>query len=108
METMPPKFKNDSGDLIVLRPLAFCKESEIEVYADYSKFPIIPCNLCGSQENLQRKKVKEMIADWETTFPDRNSIMMNALQNVYPSHLLDRNIYDFDALESRIGEDLFV
>src|SRR5690606_18580472 len=104
METMPPKFKNDSGDLIVLRPLAFCNESDIEVYANAMKFPIIPCNLCGSQENLQRKKVKQMIAHWETEFPDRSTIMMHALQNVYPSHLLDRNMYDFDVLESKIEE----
>jgi len=98
METMPPKFKNDAGDLIVLRPLAFCKESDIELYSEHMQFPIIPCNLCGSQENLQRKKIKQMITDWESDFPNRSSIMMNALQNVYPSHLLDRKIYDFNAL----------
>ncbi|WP_298879980.1 tRNA 2-thiocytidine(32) synthetase TtcA [uncultured Polaribacter sp.] len=100
METMPPKFKNDAGELIVLRPLAFCKESDIEIYADFMKFPIIPCNLCGSQENLQRKKVKQMINDWETEFPNRNAIMMNALQNVFPSHLLDKNLYNFEKLNS--------
>lgn len=105
IEAMPPKFKNDSGDLIVLRPLAFCNESDIELYANAMQFPIIPCNLCGSQENLQRKKVKQMIADWETEFPDRNSIMMRALQNVYPSHLLDRNLYDFSTLENKISEN---
>ncbi|UAM98076.1 tRNA 2-thiocytidine(32) synthetase TtcA [Polaribacter litorisediminis] len=104
IETMPPKFKNDAGDLTVLRPLAFCKEEDIEVYSNYLNFPIIPCNLCGSQENLQRKKVKQMIADWETDFPNRNAIMMNALQNVYPSHLLDKNLYDFKNLESKISE----
>lgn len=104
METMPPKFKNDAGDLIVLRPLAFCNESDIQAYANAMNFPIIPCNLCGSQENLQRKKVKQMIADWETEFPDRSTIMMHALQNVYPSHLLDRNLYDFNILESKIAE----
>ncbi|WP_343329947.1 tRNA 2-thiocytidine(32) synthetase TtcA [Polaribacter staleyi] len=104
METMPPKFKNDAGDLIVLRPLAFCKESDIEAYADFMDFPIIPCNLCGSQENLQRKKVKQMITDWETEFPNRNAIMMNALQNVFPSHLLDQKLYDFDNLEPKIPE----
>ncbi len=98
METMPPKFKNDAGDLIILRPLAFCKEKDIEAYSDHMKFPIIPCNLCGSQENLQRKKVKQMIDAWEADFPNRSSIMMNALQNVSPSHLLDRKLYDFDAL----------
>ncbi|WP_194768018.1 tRNA 2-thiocytidine(32) synthetase TtcA [Tamlana sp. I1] len=99
LESMPPKFKNDAGDLIVLRPLALCKESDIEVYAQHMDFPIIPCNLCGSQENLQRKKVKEMISQWENEFPDRSSVMLNALQNVSPSHLLDKNIYDFDVLE---------
>ncbi len=104
METMPPKFRNDAGDIIVLRPLAFCNESDIEAYADFMDFPIIPCNLCGSQENLQRKKVKQMITDWETEFPNRNAIMMNALQNVFPSHLLDKNLYDFENLESKILE----
>lgn len=105
METMPPKFKNDAGDLVVLRPLAFCKESDIETYSNHKNFPIIPCNLCGSQENLQRKKVKQMIQDWENDFPDRESIMFKALQNVYPSHLLDNKIYDFDSLESKIKTD---
>ena len=108
LETMPPKFKNDAGNLIVLRPLAFCKESDIEIYAKHMNFPIIPCNLCGSQENLQRKKVKQMIADWEADFPNRNSIMMNALQNVFPSHLLDKDLYDFENLEPKISETLLV
>ncbi|WP_334058089.1 tRNA 2-thiocytidine(32) synthetase TtcA [Polaribacter sp. P097] len=102
LETMPPKFKNDAGDLVVLRPLAFCNESDIEEFSNYKNYPIIPCNLCGSQENLQRKKVKEMIAHWEKEFPDRNAIMMNALQNVFPSHLLDTNLYDFENLESKV------
>ena len=104
METMPPKFKNDTGDLVVLRPLALCKESDIEEYSEFMSFPIIPCNLCGSQENLQRKKVKQMIIDWESDFPNRNSIMMNALQNVSPSHLLDKDLYDFDNLEDKVLE----
>ncbi|WP_236545430.1 tRNA 2-thiocytidine biosynthesis protein TtcA [Tenacibaculum maritimum] len=69
-------------------------------------FPIIPCNLCGSQENLQRKKVKQMMSNWETEFPNRNAIMMNALQNVFPSHLLDHNLYDFKNLEGTIKEPL--
>lgn len=105
LETMPPKFKNDAGDLVILRPLAFCKESDIEQYSDIMNFPIIPCNLCGSQENLQRKKVKQMISDWESDFPNRNAIMMNALQNVFPSHLLDKNLYDFENLNDRITEN---
>ncbi|WP_439128881.1 tRNA 2-thiocytidine(32) synthetase TtcA [Polaribacter sp.] len=105
LETMPPKFVNDQGDLVVLRPLALCKESDIETYATAMGFPIIPCNLCGSQENLQRKKVKEMIANWEQDFPNRSAVMLNALQNVYPSHLLDNNLYDFTNLESKILEN---
>ena len=108
METMPPKFKNDAGDLEVLRPLSFCKESDIEVYANFMNFPIIPCNLCRSRETLQRKKVKQMINDWETEFPNRNAIMMNALQNVFPSHLLDTNLYDFKNLQTKITEDSLV
>ncbi|MGB0892217.1 MAG: tRNA 2-thiocytidine(32) synthetase TtcA [Flavobacteriaceae bacterium] len=108
IETMPPKFKNDAGDLVILRPLSFCKESDIETYSNHMEFPIIPCNLCGSQENLQRKKVKQMIAGWEIDFPDRSSIMMKALQNVYPSHLLDHSIYDFKNLQSKITEDVLV
>ena len=104
LETMPPKFKNDAGDLVVLRPLAFCKENDIKVYSNFKNFPIIPCNLCGSQENLQRKKVKQMITDWEGDFPNRNSIMMNALQNVFPSHLLDKSLYDFENLEDKVSE----
>jgi tRNA 2-thiocytidine biosynthesis protein TtcA len=106
LETMPPKFKNDAGDLIVLRPLALCNENDIEAYANFMNFPIIPCNLCGSQENLQRNNVKQMIADWETEFPNRNAIMMNALQNVFPSHLLDKNLYNFENLESKVSEDV--
>jgi len=104
IETMPPKFINDAGELVILRPLALCKESDIEEFSKHKQYPIIPCNLCGSQENLQRKKVKQMISDWEADFPDRSSIMMNALQNVYPSHLLDRKLYDFNSLESLIPE----
>ncbi|MFV9550599.1 tRNA 2-thiocytidine(32) synthetase TtcA [Algibacter sp. PT7-4] len=99
LETMPPKFKNDAGNLIVLRPLALCKESDIETYSKHMNFPIIPCNLCGSQENLQRKKVKQMIANWEADFPDRSSVMMNALQNISPSHLLDQKLFNFNTLE---------
>ena len=102
LETMPPKFKNDAGDLVVIRPLAFCKESDIEVYSTVMEFPIIPCNLCGSQENLQRKKVKQMMKNWEQDFSDRDSIMFTALQNVFPSHLLDEKIYDFKHLKTRV------
>jgi tRNA 2-thiocytidine biosynthesis protein TtcA len=103
IETMPPKFQNDAKDLEIIRPLSYCKETDIASYSKEMNFPIIPCNLCGSQENLQRKKVKQMISDWELDFPDRSSIMMNALSNVYPSHLLDKNLYNFGELK---GKDL--
>jgi tRNA 2-thiocytidine biosynthesis protein TtcA len=108
LETMPPKFKNDAGDLVILRPLAFCNESDIEEFSNYRNYPIIPCNLCGSQENLQRKKVKEMISNWEQEFPNRNAIMMNALQNVSPSHLLDTELYDFNSLENKQNETTLI
>ena len=108
LETMPPKFKNDAGDLVILRPLAFCNESDIEEFSNYRNYPIIPCNLCGSQENLQRKKVKEMISNWEQEFPNRNAIMMNALQNVSPSHLLDTELYDFNNLENEQKETTLI
>ncbi|WP_298765206.1 tRNA 2-thiocytidine(32) synthetase TtcA [uncultured Polaribacter sp.] len=104
LETMPPKFLNDAGDLEVLRPLSFCKESDIENYSADQKFPIIPCNLCGSQENLQRKKVKQMITSWEAERPNTTAVMMNALQNVFPSHLLDHKLYDFKKLKSKVVE----
>jgi tRNA 2-thiocytidine biosynthesis protein TtcA len=103
LETMPPKFRNDAGDLVVIRPLAFCDEEDIMVFSNAMQYPIIPCNLCGSQENMQRKKVKNMMREWEKDFPDRDSVMFNALQNVYPSHLLDHKIYDFGTLKSKVG-----
>lgn len=101
LETMPPKFLNDRKDLVVLRPLAFCKESDIENYSNVMNFPIIPCNLCGSQENLQRKKIKQLIANLETDHSNISSVMMHALQNVSPSHLLDHTLFDFNQLTSK-------
>ncbi len=98
LEAMPPKYKTDNGEHIVLRPLAFCKEKEIIAYADAKQFPIIPCNLCGSQPKLQRQLVKKMIKDWETQYPDRSAIMFNALKNVHPSHLLDSKLFNFTDL----------
>lgn len=102
LETMPPKFLNDAGNLTVIRPLSFCREADIEQFSNHRNHPIIPCNLCGSQENLQRKKVKEMIQNWESDFPDRESVMFNALKNVFPSHLLDEKLYDFKNLTDRL------
>jgi len=95
IETMPAKYRTDDGKHVVIRPLAYCKESEIEIYAEAKKFPIIPCTLCGSQENLMRQKVKKMIRNWEDEFPGRSSSIFNALKNINPTHLLDSDLFDF-------------
>lgn len=96
IETMPAKYRTDDSKHVVIRPLAFCKESEIEIYADERNFPIIPCTLCGSQENLMRKKVKKMIKEWDDEFPGRSSSIFNALKNVKSSHLLDTALFNFN------------
>ena len=98
LETMPAKYKTDNGEHIVIRPLIFCKEQEIEIYSEGKQFPIIPCTLCGSQENMMRKKVKKMIIEWDEEFPGRSTSVFNAMKNVKPSHLLDSELYDFNAL----------
>jgi tRNA 2-thiocytidine biosynthesis protein TtcA len=105
LEAMPPKYKTDSGEHIVLRPLAYCKEDDIEEYAQLRNFPIIPCTLCGSQQNMQRKIIKQMLADWEKQYPDRKQIILNALTNVSPSHLLDQDLFDFKNLVSLIDKE---
>ena len=98
IETMPAKYKTDNGEHIVIRPLAYCKEAEIEIYAAGKNFPIIPCNLCGSQENLMRKKVKKMLQQWEEEYPGRSSSIFNAMGKINPSHMLDINLFDFEKL----------
>jgi tRNA 2-thiocytidine biosynthesis protein TtcA len=98
LAAMPPKLLNDEGDLFVLRPLAFSAESDIEKFAEAMKFPIIPCDLCGSQEGLQRNAMKAMLSDIEAKMPGRKDTMIRALTNVRPSHLLDRQLFDFAAL----------
>jgi len=95
LEAMPPKYITDDKKHIVIRPLAGTRERDIASYASHRQFPIIPCTLCGSQPNLQRNLVKKMIREWETQYPDRVEIMFNALSNVSPSHLFDRNLHDF-------------
>lgn len=97
IETMPAKYKTDDKRHVVIRPLAYCKEADIEKYAAYKEFPIIPCNLCGSQEGLQRVAMKKMLAEWESKYPNRSEIILTALKNIHPSHLYDKNHYDFDA-----------
>lgn len=98
IETMPAKYKTDNGAHTVIRPLAFCKESEIEIYSEEKQFPIIPCTLCGSQENMMRKKVKKMIRDWDEEFPGRSTSIFNALKNINPSHMLDSDLFNFKEL----------
>lgn len=100
MKAMPPKLVSDDGRHMVIRPLAYCREKDIIRYADLKAFPIIPCNLCGSQPNLQRQVVKEMVNDWDKRFPGRVESMFRALQNVVPSHLADTGLYDFASLKT--------
>lgn len=98
MKAMPPKLVTDDHAHVVIRPLAYCSENDIAKFARGMEFPIIPCNLCGSQENLQRQKIREMMQDWDKRFPGRTESVMTALQNVVPSHLADNNLFDFRGL----------
>jgi len=98
LKAMPPKLRSDDGRHVVIRPLAYCRESEIAEYAARREFPIIPCNLCGSQENLQRKQVRRMLDEWEREYPGRSETMFRALGNVAPSQLADRGLFDFAGL----------
>ncbi|MEN9728701.1 MAG: hypothetical protein RL434_3067 [Pseudomonadota bacterium] len=101
LKAMPPKLLSDDGDNIVIRPLAYCRESDITRYAEARQFPIIPCNLCGSQENLQRKQIKQMLEAWERANPGRVENVFRSLQNVTPSHLADTGMFDFAGLGAR-------
>ncbi|MDO8347348.1 MAG: tRNA 2-thiocytidine(32) synthetase TtcA [Rugosibacter sp.] len=100
LKAMPPKLVSDDGKHIVIRPLAYCRESDLEAWAGVRAFPIIPCDLCGSQPNLQRQQVKQMLRDWDKRFPGRIETMFRSLSNVVPSHLLDAKLHDFVALEA--------
>ncbi len=104
LSAMPPKLLNDEGDLFVLRPLSYSAERDIEKFARFMEFPIIPCNLCGSQDGLQREEVKRMLQAWEKESPGRLSTMARALANTRPSHLLDRRLFDFKALQPTSGD----
>lgn len=99
LKAMPPKLLSDDGKHIVIRPLAYCREKDLAAYAKIKAFPIIPCNLCGSQPNLQRQAIKEMMRVWDKQFPGRLETMFRALQNVKPSHLADPALYDFKILQ---------
>jgi tRNA 2-thiocytidine biosynthesis protein TtcA len=98
LKAMPPKLRSKDGRHIVIRPLAYVKERDLAVYADRREFPIIPCDLCGSQENLQRKAVKQLLCEWEQRTPGCSDSMLAALANVAPSLLMDRTLFDFASL----------
>ncbi len=100
LKSMPPKLVSDDGRHVVIRPLAYVPEKDLVAWAEHRAFPIIPCNLCGSQENLQRQVVGDMLRDWERKHPGRLENMFNALQNVAPSHLLDGTLHDFRHLKA--------
>ena len=98
LKAMPPKLVTDKGDHVVIRPLAYCAEKDIASFARTLKFPIIPCNLCGAQENLQRQNIKEMLTAWERQYPGRSQSIFTAMQNVKPSHLMDSKLFDFKSI----------
>lgn len=100
LKSMPAKLRSDDGKHVLIRPLAYCKEADIAKYSALRAYPIIPCNLCGSQENLQRVHIKNMLQDWEVNHPGRVDSIFTAVQNVAPSQLLDRTLFDFDALNT--------
>ncbi len=99
LKAMPPKLLSDDKQNIVIRPLAYCKEKDISQYASIKEFPIIPCNLCGSQENLQRQAMKEMLAGWDKQFPGRLETIFSSLQNISPSQMADTQLFDFVRLQ---------
>lgn len=103
LKGMPPKLVSDNGEHVVIRPLAYCREKDIIKYADLADYPIIPCNLCGSQPNMQRQNIKQMLNTWDTQFPGRIESMFTAMQNVVPSHLADFNTFDFKSINRDSG-----
>lgn len=101
LKAMPPKLLSDDGKNIVIRPLAYCREADIAKFAQWMAYPIIPCNLCGSQPNMQRQVVKGMLAEWERQHPGRIESMFKAVSNVAPTQLADRELFDFEGLEEK-------
>ena len=100
LKAMPPKLLSDDKKNVLIRPLAYCKESDIAKFAEYKQFPIIPCNLCGSQDGLQRQVVKDMLQSWDKQHPGRLDVIFKSIQNVAPSQLADRNLFDFENLKA--------
>lgn len=106
LKAMPAKLKSDDERHIVIRPLAYCQEVDLERYAQAMRFPIIPCNLCGTQDNLQRQEIKQMLRQWEKQYPGRTETIFRALGNVAPSHLMDRSLFDFESLHVEVDGEL--
>lgn len=106
LKTMPPKLQSDDGRNVVIRPLAYCKERDIKAYSQAMEFPIIPCELCGSQPNLQRKAMKDLLEQWEKQHPGRVDNMFRSLANVVPSHLLDTKLHGFGDAQLEAGDDI--
>jgi tRNA 2-thiocytidine biosynthesis protein TtcA len=100
MKGMPPKLVSDDGKNVVIRPLAYVAETDLERWAAHKRFPIIPCTLCGSQDNLQRVQIKQMLRDWDKRFPGRVDNLFAAIGRVVPSHLMDRNLFPFTTLRA--------
>ena len=100
LKTMPPKLVSDDGKHIVIRPLAYCEEKDLAEWAGVKQFPIIPCTLCGSQESLKRKEAKALLREWEKKFPGRVETVLTSLQNITPSHMLDRQLFDFKSVSA--------
>jgi tRNA 2-thiocytidine biosynthesis protein TtcA len=108
MKAMPPKLLSDDRQNVVIRPLAYCKEKDLQSYAGYKEFPIIPCNLCGSQDKLQRVQVKKMLADWEREYPGRIETIFRSIRNVSPSQLADTELFNFSDLRVERDTDLYM
>jgi tRNA 2-thiocytidine biosynthesis protein TtcA len=108
LKAMPPKLLSDDRRNVVIRPLAYCREKDLARFADYKAFPIIPCNLCGSQENLQRVQVKNMLANWEREYPGRTETIFRSIRNVAPSQLADAELFDFASLRVETDRELHV
>jgi tRNA 2-thiocytidine biosynthesis protein TtcA len=100
LKAMPPKLRSDDGRHVVIRPLAYVREDDLAAYAAEKAFPIIPCNLCGSQEHLERRQVRAMLREWERRHPGRVESILRALSEVRPSHLMDRKLFDFEGLKA--------
>ncbi|RLA56708.1 MAG: tRNA 2-thiocytidine(32) synthetase TtcA [Gammaproteobacteria bacterium] len=108
LKAMPPKLLSDDRKNVVIRPLAYCKEKDLATFARYKAYPIIPCNLCGSQDHLQRVKIKKMLAEWEREYPGRTETIFRSIRNVSPSQLGDSKLFDFDSLRVERDTDLHI